>query len=84
MNVGIGTEAAQFHSLGIVVSNFRYTVFVVWLVSSRRELNQHGVLPSLAGGICPDRCDLHRDVGFLNSCSTVYYVLRLPNSALSF
>jgi hypothetical protein len=61
MNVGIGTEAAQFHSLGIVVSNFRYTVFAVWSVSSSRELDQHGVLPSLAGEKSPDRCDLHCD-----------------------
>jgi hypothetical protein len=30
MNVGNGTVAAQFLSLGIFVSNFRYCVFAVW------------------------------------------------------
>jgi len=45
----------------VVVSNFRYTVFAVRSASSRREVDQHGVLPSLAGGICPGRCDLHCD-----------------------
>jgi hypothetical protein len=31
MNVGIGNEAAQFYFLGIFVSNFRYSVFEVYL-----------------------------------------------------
>ncbi len=47
--------------LGIVVSNFRQTVFAVWSVSSRREMDQRGVLPNWAGGICPDRCNFHCD-----------------------
>ncbi len=34
MNVGIGTAAAQVPFLEIFVSNFRYCVFAVWVISN--------------------------------------------------
>ncbi len=32
MTLGIGTEAAHVHFLGIFVSNFRYSVFAVYVL----------------------------------------------------